>query len=314
MAINENFVFSDAVPAQQAAAMAAIVQQGEAERRRQMSETLRSVTAAQVARENAAQQRAITQAQINQSNAELAQRESASIRNADINKMAIQNDREDRNARQAFQDRKVTDASQREQVGTRIATILADIEKSFDPPTPEDVEDAISLDQVGFSEAEKDHVRRAIIRRRANINVMADGYEGMAASLSQRLKSIDPALTVERQKLMDEANKNSDGYIVFDPQAGVFRSTFKRPKKSAMDAFGDAPVPIGSIINNQPAAPTAQPGFLDALKFWKTTPPPGAVQLPASMSWNPALKYILGYGGRALGIGSTNQNPAVPPR
>lgn len=296
MAINPNFVFSDAVPAQQAAAMAAIVQQGEAERRRQMSETLRSLTAAQVARENAAQQRAMTQAQINQNNASLAQRETESLRNADINRMAIQNDREDHNARQAFQDRKVTDASQRDQVGTRIATILSDIEKSFDPPTPEDVEDAISMGE--FSEAEKDHVRRAILRRRANINVMADGYEGMAATFSQRLKSIDPALTVERQKLLDEANKNSEGNIVFDPQAGVFRSMFKRPRKSAMDAASDSPVPIGSILNNQPAAPPQS--FFQ--KYGN----------PIAPLWRPNNPIRIGI-NRLFGGSNTNQVPAVPP-
>lgn len=278
MAINENFVFTDAVPAQQAVSMAQIAAAEDAARRQMMSETLRSLTAAQVARENSAQQRYLTQSQIAQQGKALAQREGESIRMADIYKQQI-----------GAQTKQTVDRERENRAKIQLDTLRNAL--TVNPPSPKKFRLAMTNPSLVLNDDEKKQIESewALVRSQAekNYNMSA----GIANAIQAKLDRLKPDDTAGRQQEINDAEKRYKGLIVFNPGTGRMMSVFPQPE---MDDE-TAPPP--------PAVPPQAAGGMAPVTQLKASLLAPAILAP--------FKHLL---QRSIGgLGGRNTPPVSPP-
>jgi hypothetical protein len=267
MAINSNFVFTDAVPAQQAVSMAQIAAAQEAARQQMMSDTLRSVTAGQVARENAAQQRYLTQSQIAQDDKRLAQKDRESILMADIYKqqgtaVTAQNANKERDARAKIQ----------------YDTILNALDGGL--PSPGKWKRALENPALVFNPDEKANLDSKYKALRSQAEKNYNMSSGIANAIQAQLDKIDPNDKSTRQTLIDDAEKRYKGLIMFNPEIGRMVSVFPKLEVDEEETTGRV-VPVSQIA-----------------------PPPAVAPVNSMMNM---LRSATQFGGIGMGLNSINK-------
>lgn len=297
MAINPNFVFTDAVPAQQAVSMAQIAAAQDAARQQMMSDTLRSITSQQVAKDNAAQQRYLTQSQIAQQDKALAQRESESIRMADIYKQQATA----QTTQTAEKERSARAKMQAETLRNAMAGSL---------PSPAKWQKILQNQSLVFNDDERLNIDSEYKALRSQAEKNYNLSIGIANAIQAKLDKLKPDDTGGRQMEINDAEKRYKGLIMFNPETGRMQSVFPQPEMDEEPALTPPPGPPAAVV--QPAA-TGGPSISG---LFNPQAPPGAVQLPSFLGWNPTLRYGLGYNPILQGLsrvsGGTNQPPVAP--
>lgn len=286
-----NFVYIDAIPAQQYVSLAQISAAQDAERKRQQSETLRSMVASQVARDNAAAERARNDAYLNQREREAARSDVTLNKDLDLRRTEEQNRRSEYDRRVGKGDAdKSAEVRRRSQFDT-LAQLGSD---PNDPPTPK--EWAAHKEKFGPDLTKEELaqltnnwqlLRNARLADAAIIKRIADS--GNAA-----LSGIDPKINKSGyEKAIADYMKLHGDRVQFDPRVG-FMPIRPAPREDPPDPApaqpGAVPGPPGIGVRKIEPIETAIPGI-------------GGAGNPGAM--------MTGWIGRLFGRG--NQGPQPTP-
>lgn len=295
MAINPNFAFMDAVPAQQTVQMAQIAALADAERRK-------AIASQQIARENAAEQRAYTQSQMLQQDKALAQNERNAARQAGLYEQDL------KLRRDIDLNRGTSNVGD-----TRFNTIQSAIE-STDPPTELELEGMFAR----FPElkpADMDLLRQTRLNRVNELSKSADigdQFANLWNSALGRAKS-----QVERDEVLQNAQKQHGRFIILNPETGMFTSLFTRPRvdsriepetgmapgSTPVDSMGATPIEDIRAGIRRPIMQSMIPPSPNGVPWWM-----GSHPLLRSIGINPVENIMSGI----RGLGNTNQIPQTP--
>ncbi len=310
----ENFALTDPVAAQQVVQLAQILQAEKAAQAQSRANTLQAITQGNVARDANAQQRAYTQAQLAQRDREMAQQQAQfattdAYRNKalEVNKTLTE---ADINSRRTDANKVADERGQLELFNALQAEVTGQ-----NPPTDLEFE-ARTMD---LHPRRKEILNRLRASTISELNRMADVADNAAMKWQNKLSSLKPDQTFEREKILADFEKSKDrNFVELDSTTGTFRSMMRRPRSDSSSAPGSSVTPIGEILRrlNTPSNPIVTPlpptGFVPdpstAFPVGQSAPPTQSTLGSIGQLLSPEINAIRSFVNKARGVSPTDGN------